>query len=694
MLRRAVIFFCLFTLFLLYLVFSCGWYEPAVLVIKGRVLDTGAVIDVQWDSGEGFNDYEREQFSFLTNRNRSGIPHRIVVTGGGEKNPASKGNRVVLAEVRLDDRGVYLPDSALHNVRYVRGTGWVFTSRQSVAALKMKAEEQIYFAFKANTHSGIVRIAIDGQESIHDLYRENWEIIQEKLRFWFLDEQGGFSLSCAMPRYGVDSLRISVPVGTLLSSLALKTKTGTIIPLVHEDLGNGQFILAKPSEPLRHYFHTGRFIQQLFFALILTWAASGLLGMIHRCGGAKAFFMGRELRLFWLLFSGAVIVYSFFLLSFWPGVLSVDSMNVWRAAWLPDVMINNHPLLNVLFYTLLLLLWNNVAVVPLSQILLLSLLIAVTFYYCHRRGVALAWLLPCYLLLLFSLPVGLYNVTLWKDVPFALLVIFWGLTTAYFFLKKRETGRVRLTRQQAASLLLLFLALVLIRHNGMIYLFTLPLLFLALGLIRISRVVLLSGLAAVLVLTALVLLPPKSLKSSSYFYDLSQTYLRQLLREDPVDRIKQVVSRYPRLLDVLKNKKTSDFWHYYLGDRYAYTFLRQVEWNDTHGYHGTGKPPVRALHSFIMGIYWKSLDYPWVYLTWNPFWLLYLFPLSIVFYRRFPLSAIFSSVILIQIGALLFFVNTVNWRYYYFVLPAGYFFLPVLLLDLRILGERKMKIGS
>jgi hypothetical protein len=42
--RRAVIFFCLFTLFLLYLVFSCGWYEPAVLVIKGRVLDTGAVI--------------------------------------------------------------------------------------------------------------------------------------------------------------------------------------------------------------------------------------------------------------------------------------------------------------------------------------------------------------------------------------------------------------------------------------------------------------------------------------------------------------------------------------------------------------------------------------------------------------------------------------------------------------------------
>ena len=51
MLRRAVIFFCLFTLFLLYLVFSCGWYEPAVLVIKGRVLDTGAVI------GSGFRFY-------------------------------------------------------------------------------------------------------------------------------------------------------------------------------------------------------------------------------------------------------------------------------------------------------------------------------------------------------------------------------------------------------------------------------------------------------------------------------------------------------------------------------------------------------------------------------------------------------------------------------------------------------------
>jgi hypothetical protein len=89
-----------------------------------------------------------------------------------------------------------------------------------------------------------------------------------------------------------------------------------------------------------------------------------------------------------------------------------------------------------------------------------------------------------------------------------------------------------------------------------------------------------------------------------------------------------------------------------------------------------------------------SLDYPWIYFSWNPFWLLYLFPLTILLYRRLPLSAIFSVIILSQVVALLLFVGTVNWRYYYFVLLGGYFLLPVILLDVHRLRYSSLKGGG
>jgi len=107
-------------------VFTTGWYEPALLVLKGRALNTDAVIDVQWDSGAGYNSYEQEQFRFLPTRSGSKKMHQIVISGGGAKNSLSKNNCVVLAEIRTDDKGLPIPTSALHSIRYVRGAGWFF----------------------------------------------------------------------------------------------------------------------------------------------------------------------------------------------------------------------------------------------------------------------------------------------------------------------------------------------------------------------------------------------------------------------------------------------------------------------------------------------------------------------------------------------------------------------------------------
>jgi len=497
-----------------------------------------------------------------------------------------------------------------------------------------------------------------------------------------------------MPRYAVHSLRITKPKNLVFSSGYLKTKTGRLINLPLPDEQNDSHVLIiNPTRALKHYFSTNRFVIQSIFSLLLTVVVCVVREVITRSGGVKEFFSGTKNRLFWWLFLGAVTSYSIWLLAFWPGLMSVDSLNIWRAAWLPDVMINNHPALNVFWYMFLLHLWNNIAVVPISQIFFLSGLVAATFFFCYRQGVRLKWLLPSYCLLLLSLPIGLYNVTLWKDVPFALLLVFWSLLPAWLYFKKTKGEKIQLTCGQIAFLVFSFLALFLIRHNGVVYIIVLPVVFIVLRLMKISRVVLFAAAAIAIILFLLVLFPPKAIKGASYFHDLSRMYLQQLELE-PSKRIIDAVQQYPRLLDLKKNKKQTDFWHYYLGDRYAYTFLRDVGWNDTFPYLPPNHYFFPGLHKIALFLYKHSLTYPWVYFTWNPFWILYFFPLSILLWRWFPLSAIFSSVILVQVIALLVFVGTVNWRYYYFVLLGGYFLLPVILLDLRFLKHRRLSSVS
>ncbi len=705
--RSSWLFPSLLFLFLLgYFFYGAGWYEPARLLIEGTAPDTSAAVNLQWDSGNGYNAYEQERFSFLPFRGSLDKPLEIVLSGGSEKNELSQNSRVVLTEIRVDDKGQPLPKELLHEVRHVRGAGWFFESEESSITLSVPGEKQLYFSLKTNDRSGIARVSMNGVETVHDLYRGNWEILQAKLNYWLLNEQGEFSVWQNMPRYAVDSLRLSFPPETSLTSLALRTKSGRVIqlPLPDEQLVMGQvrgkITIANPTHHLKRYFHKDRILYQLVFAALLTWLVCALRSFVQKQGGMKAVFFGRAFRPFWGFFFGACAVYTIYLLAFWPGLMSVDSLNIWRAAWLPEVMINNHPVLNVIWYTFLLHLWNHTAVVPLSQILLLSVLIAAFFSFCHRQGVSLLLLLPCYALLLFSIPVGCYTIALWKDVPFALLVVFWGLVPAYFFfLRKRWAQQKdgvegdsprRLTMSTGLALLLLLLALLLFRHNGIIYLAVIPLLFIMGGLVRIPKIVTIISCCAGVMILWLVVFPPKTIKSASYFQDLTRSYLQELNQESVLSRVKQGLSRYPRLLDVKKNWQESDAWHYFLGDRYAHTFLRQTGWNDSHKYASPETDLLfPSLRATLLKVYKKSLEYPWIYFSWNPFWLLYLFPLSMLFYRQFPLSAFFSSVIMVQIIALLFLVGTVNWRYYYFVLLGGYFLLPLVLLDSRFLLLKK-----
>ncbi len=162
--------------------------------------------------------------------------------------------------------------------------------------------------------------------------------------------------------------------------------------------------------------------------------------------------------------------------------MSIDSLKVWRAAVLPEVLINDHPLLNVIYYRYLSGLWNNPAIVPIFHIVAMSTLIAYVFHSIHRHGVPLKYLLPFYLLTITSVPIGLYNILLWKDIPFALLIVFWAFLLCQFYQKKKE-NQFFLTKEQVFALFLSLLALAFTRHNGLIYLAVIPIYLVLLRLI-------------------------------------------------------------------------------------------------------------------------------------------------------------------------------------------------------------------
>ncbi|MCI5211327.1 MAG: hypothetical protein D3910_21655, partial [Candidatus Electrothrix sp. ATG2] len=53
---------CLFAAFLTYFVFAHAWYEPGRLILHGQSTSGTPLIQVRWNSGAGFNEYEQREF--------------------------------------------------------------------------------------------------------------------------------------------------------------------------------------------------------------------------------------------------------------------------------------------------------------------------------------------------------------------------------------------------------------------------------------------------------------------------------------------------------------------------------------------------------------------------------------------------------------------------------------------------------
>ena len=162
-------------------------------------------------------------------------------------------------------------------------------------------------------------------------------------------------------------------------------------------------------------------------------------------------------------FAALLLAWLPFWLSYFPGIMSPDSLSEWSQA-LSFHLSDYSPAIYTLFIWLTGTSLRSPGSVSLLQLILSAASIAVLFAYLHRSG-AKPWLLAVGLAIYLALPIyGAFTVTLWHDILYSLIVLW---TTHAMYSMYISEGRWLADRGHGWALGAALVALPLFAHNGL-----------------------------------------------------------------------------------------------------------------------------------------------------------------------------------------------------------------------------------
>lgn len=682
--KKLLFFPVLCLAFLIYFVWNSSWHLPSQLIIKGW---TASPVEVRmnWDSGSGFNDMESVDLVFgkpVKANTGSGI---IRIRKGGKGHPAAKSAEVWIKVLKRsqDEHPMDLKTFAGQKGIEMTAEGHLHLHADGSELEVPTGDKYTVFCFAANKNAGFVEIDLDGDKRLYNLYAEQphdkW-LNRNNETF----APGDFTASVSLPRYDIKRIQIEAPEGLQvfrLDSVTIVSQKGELALPVQ---GKGLFsdiIFSEVDRNTKQFFHPIQFIQQLGFAFLCTYILFWLLRFIRSRGGMKNLLIGEKRIVFWLMFSGAFLCFSFWLLAYWPGHLTTDSIHIWWAAKNPGYFLHEHPFMNILYYRFLQQIWDNFAVVGLFQMFATSLLGSYIFYDLYKNGLPFILIIPFYLWFITSVPIGLHNITLWKDIPFALLVVFW----AYYFVRLRLTKLNSCNKEpQMGSFTLIFLLLCvsLFRYNGLIYLILIPLGLAVYQRMALKKIAVVTLVVSLIVLTGILF--TSMMAKHDFVSGMTKKFAVRLIDTNFLMNIRNIAKQYPHFFDD-QNKYT-----WYRDDAFVKwhnQFTKDKKYNDFVKYQDY-RPKSEAIFNFLNGLILSSHIRPYVWISWNPFYLLYIFLLGF-FYKWFPLVSAYGYVLLTQTFFILLFLfafsasTNFDWRYNYYLFLSGFFLMPLVMLDIK-----------
>lgn len=158
----------------------------------------------------------------------------------------------------------------------------------------------------------------------------------------------------------------------------------------------------------------------------------------------------------------SLLITTLLYLIYFPGLCSADSLHVWTEVG-NNIFSDTHPIIYMLLIKLLRILWNDIAVIALFQIILCSLTFGFITNELRNMNVPnmLCWI--CAVLLPLIPANAMYTITMWKDVPYTM-----GLLLLCMLLLRSLTSDYYSSKRAFAQIFVVSLFTLFMRHNALI----------------------------------------------------------------------------------------------------------------------------------------------------------------------------------------------------------------------------------
>lgn len=189
----------------------------------------------------------------------------------------------------------------------------------------------------------------------------------------------------------------------------------------------------------------------------------------------------KDNKFFIVFFILTFIIFSLWLIGYNPGIMTPDSIDQWMQAYRFDFS-NHHPFFHTFLISLAQRIIYGPAFIALIQILIASLIPSFLLNYLIKKGLN-KYIATILLLFYVSSPsIGVFNITLWKDILFSLGIF--GLCT--FFIMHYIDG---FNRKKLSSFI--FIALIILvstlRHNGVLFVLLIPVLYFLFNIFTLKK---------------------------------------------------------------------------------------------------------------------------------------------------------------------------------------------------------------
>lgn len=223
--------------------------------------------------------------------------------------------------------------------------------------------------------------------------------------------------------------------------------------------------------------------------------SAGPCGITHGIVFSKPKITPLWFRIFGIIFLG----YSFWLIAYFPANMSPDSFNQYRQVIGLYGYHNAHPIIHTLLIKICVLFVQSPFAPILAQTVMQCAVWATAGVYLHKQGLSKKIVYAAAVLVGVNPINGVYTVTLWKDVAFAIAVLALCLSLAGFAASNDKISKT----QKCFLLVALFFAGTL-RHNGIIILAVSAFLLSAFYLKKNERLLPLIPLALIIILNSAV----------------------------------------------------------------------------------------------------------------------------------------------------------------------------------------------